>query len=196
MLRPLLPDPEDTPLKSRRLAITPSLDRKELAQRLGELSETQIRYGWLEGYGDPTELEGAARQAALDLLLEPLSRMPALIQFLGSLDDSQWERLRGPGLKSSSGLTPDQRDALPDVLLENRVISPTAIPSHETLLALEDRPQLHGQAEPGVAPPRDHVLRVTRWMMLRDGRERAVDSDIYLWPTEVTVSLRLPEQRG
>lgn len=94
-----------------------TVDAEEWVKQMSGLSDTQLRYGYLECYGDPTDARALARRAVLNEILAPISWYPGVTRLLGSLSHAQWERLCTDGLRSPVDLGPELHELLMAVLL-------------------------------------------------------------------------------
>ncbi len=83
---------------------------------LGRLSDLQMEFGAHVAYGDPSEVSSVVRQQAIREIVRAASRRPSLTRFLSSLDDRQWEQMKGLGLRFETDLSPDQQAMLTTAL--------------------------------------------------------------------------------
>jgi hypothetical protein len=94
------------------LAVDVELDAEEMGLLAASLSDIQIRHGGKLVCGNPKEREAACRQALRAGVLRAVSRSADMLRVLATFSGSQWEQLRGRGLRLEYDLTPGQRDLL------------------------------------------------------------------------------------
>lgn len=94
------------------IAVDVELDLVSIAKLAAALSDRQIQQGADLMYGDPTDRAASYRQALRAGVLRAMSWATDMLRVLATLGDSQWEQLRGPGLRLGYDLTPDQRSLL------------------------------------------------------------------------------------
>lgn len=94
-----------------------AINPEEQASIVRQLSDLQILFGGKLAYEDPSQHLGRLKQQMRCRILNGMASNLAILRFLATLGDSQWHRLRGPGLRVPGDLTPDQR-AMPGLRLK------------------------------------------------------------------------------
>jgi len=94
------------------IAVDVELDLVSIAKLAAALSDRQIQQGADLMYGDPTDRAASYRQALRAGVLRSMSWTTDMLRVLATLGDSQWQQLRGSGLRLGYDLTPDQRALL------------------------------------------------------------------------------------
>jgi len=94
------------------IAVDVELDLVSIAKLAAALSDRQIQQGADLMYGDPTDRAASYRQALRAGVLRSMLGITDMLRVLATLGSSQWEQLRGSGLRLGYDLTPDQRALL------------------------------------------------------------------------------------
>jgi len=107
-----------------------TLDPQQISLLAASLSDLQVQHGGKLVGGDPTEKDAAYRQTLREEVLGAIGWAAGTLRALATLGDSQWEQLRGAGLRVGRDLTSKQRDALglSGVPAEGQAAGPPARP--------------------------------------------------------------------
>ncbi len=89
-----------------------ALDLGAVAMMAASLTDRQIRQGGDLMCGDPTEKASSYRQGLRGGVLRAMRGVTDLLRVMATLSESQWEQLRGTGLRLAHDLTPEQRRLL------------------------------------------------------------------------------------
>jgi hypothetical protein len=106
---PYLPEPGD---EQRSVRFTLSVNPVEWTRRMAPLTNVQIQYGSLIGYGDPHDPKIAIRQALLSSIAHAIPVPAPIVQFCGTLSDEQWARMRNGGLAAPDNIPLEQVEPL------------------------------------------------------------------------------------
>jgi len=90
-------------------AVTVDLAYSDACWLAGALTDAQLHYGGKIIYADPSETPSAYAHAFRQAVLRAVATHGGPFRFLASLNDYQWQRLRGPGLRWQEDLSPEQR---------------------------------------------------------------------------------------
>jgi hypothetical protein len=94
------------------VAVDVDLDVVSISKLAAALSDRQMVQGGDLTCGDPADKAARYRQMLRAGVLRAMSWATDMLRVLATLGDSQWEQLRGSGLRLAYDLTPDQRALL------------------------------------------------------------------------------------
>lgn len=95
-------------------------DLEKLSWLAGRLDELQVGLGGGIPYEDPSDSLAARRQALRRSTLQQVARQMPLLRVTATFTPSQWEQVRGEGLRWSD-LTPDQKASAAQMVAGRRV---------------------------------------------------------------------------
>ncbi len=105
-MRPYLPKDKE----SKSVTFAMPIDLPEWTRQLGLLTSLQLSLGRTVSQSAPDDLAGRVRKEVLDSVM--MWGKPDLPRFLGTLSDTQWQRLRAEGLRGPADLSPGQMQLL------------------------------------------------------------------------------------
>ncbi len=119
-VRPFLPATgEDT----RPVDFSLTVDPRQCARQLSDVTDMQILYGGRVLQGDPYDPAEAARRAVWQGLSQYAQAGRSLLRFLADMDDAQWALARAGKLRSPEDVTPDQSKLLTEALTEKVIMT-------------------------------------------------------------------------
>ncbi len=119
LIEPHLPD-QAPPATRQHAELTIPVGLVYRARMLGRLSDLQMQFGAEANYGDPRDMLNIVRHQAITQILNAARNRPKLTRFLASLNDEQWEQMKGQGLRFEADLSPDQQEMLTAAMASSR----------------------------------------------------------------------------
>ncbi len=106
---PYLPEPGD---EQTSVHFSLPVNPMQWTRQRARLTDMQMQYGSLIGYGDPRNPKSAIRQAILSSSASAVPMRPPMVRFCGALSDEQWVRMRDGGLAAPDDIPLEQAEPL------------------------------------------------------------------------------------